>query len=316
MAENDNKKLDKKHNNVKRLSIIIVTYRSENDIYDCVASVWKYSDLRKEELEVIVVDNSPQSESMFSRLRELYGDDVVLIANTHNGGYGQGNNVGIRHATAPVCMIMNPDVRLREPVFSTVVKAFDEDPELCLYGIKQMLSENVVSSKSFVCTRMMNSYVYTFIDAVCNRLNLFLPGLMYFQGSCFFLNKAKFEQVGMFDEQIFMYGEEDDITYRIRKQFGNRLKYNPRLRFIHLTLNRPASLDYEKEKLKSDLYSFTRKGCSRRYVLKNKLRIVNMLLLKERVKENILHKDSKSYDVLRQFSDFLKQELKKEDQGL
>ena len=41
-----------------------------------------------------------------------------------------------------------------------------------------------------------------------------------------------------------------------------------------------------------------------------------MLLLKERVKENILHKDSKSYDVLHQFSDFLKQELKKEDQGL
>ena len=298
---------------MKRLSIIIVTYKSEKDIYDCLASIWEYSDLRKEELEVIVVDNSPQSEPLFSKLRELYGDEVVLIKNTHNGGYGQGNNVGIRHATAPVCMIMNPDVRLAEPVFSTVVKAFDDDPELCLYGIKQMLSEGVVSPKSFVCTRMMNGYAYTLMDAVCNRLNLFLPSLMYFQGSCFFLNKAKFEQAGMFDEQIFMYGEEDDITYRIRKQFGNRLKYNPRLRYIHQALKRPQSLNYEKEKLTSDLYSFTRKGYSRRYVLKNKLRSVNLLLLKERVKVGLFHKDREFHDVLCQFRDYLKLELKKED---
>lgn len=301
---------------MKRLSVIIVTYKSEHDIYDCLQSVWKHCDIPKDELEVIIVDNSPECEPMFSRLRELYGTRVILIHNTHNGGYGQGNNVGISKATAPVCMIMNPDVRLTEPVFSTVVKTFDEDAELCLYGIKQMLSEDVVSPKSFVCTRMMNGYAYTLLDAVCNRLNLFLPGIMYFQGACFFLNKAKFEQVGMFDEQIFMYGEEDDITYRIRKQFGNHLKFNPHLRYIHQALKRPQSLSYEKEKLKSDLYSFTRKGYSRQYVLKNKLRSVSVLLLKERVKVGIFRMDREFHDVLCQFRDYLKEELKKEDEGL
>ena len=74
---------------MKELSIIIVTYKSEHDIFDCLHSVWQYCDLPHEALEVIVVDNSPESTDMFNRLQALYGDDIILIHNTHNGGYGQ-----------------------------------------------------------------------------------------------------------------------------------------------------------------------------------------------------------------------------------
>ena len=109
---------------MKRLSIIIVTYHSEKDIYDCIDSVRSFTDIPCEELEVIVVDNSPQCEPMFAKLRELYGNDIILVHNTHNGGYGQGNNVGIRKATAPVIMIMNPDVRLVQPVFRHCLEQF------------------------------------------------------------------------------------------------------------------------------------------------------------------------------------------------
>ena len=109
---------------MKRLSIVIVTYKSEEDIYDCLQSIWQYNDIPNEDLEVIVVDNSPESEMMFSKLRELYKNDIVLIHNTHNGGYGQGNNVGIKQAKAPTIMIMNPDVRLCQPIFRTALEAF------------------------------------------------------------------------------------------------------------------------------------------------------------------------------------------------
>ena len=127
---------------MKRLSVIIVTYHSEHDIYDCLQTVWQYCDIAKEELEVIVVDNTPECEPMFTRLKECYGQAVTLVHNSHNGGYGQGNNVGIRLAAAPVVLIMNPDVRLCEPVFSTAVKAFEDDrptvstsscPGACIY---------------------------------------------------------------------------------------------------------------------------------------------------------------------------------------
>ena len=118
---------------MKQLSIIIVTYNSEHDIYDCLASIRKYQDLPSEELEIIIVDNnSRDTDGMFARLREFYGNDIILVKNTHNGGYGQGNNVGIRMATAPVILIMNPDVRLIMPIFKTAAEAFQKDNQLTM----------------------------------------------------------------------------------------------------------------------------------------------------------------------------------------
>ena len=76
---------------MKQLSVIIVTYHSEEDIYDCLDSLWQHCDIPQQDVEVIIVENSSECEPMFSKLRELYGDDIVLIRNTHNGGYGQGN---------------------------------------------------------------------------------------------------------------------------------------------------------------------------------------------------------------------------------
>lgn len=65
---------------MKRLSIIIVTYNSEHDIYDCVSSIMKYSDIPLSELELIIVDNnSRDTDTMFEKLKELYGNDIVLI---------------------------------------------------------------------------------------------------------------------------------------------------------------------------------------------------------------------------------------------
>ena len=70
---------------MKKVSIVIVTYRSEKDIYDCLASLFKWADISREYLEVIVVDNnSPEVERMFCGIRERYGDEIILINNSKN----------------------------------------------------------------------------------------------------------------------------------------------------------------------------------------------------------------------------------------
>ena len=113
---------------MKRLSIIIVTYNSEADIYDCIGSIKHHADIPLDEIELVVVDNgSSRVDEMFAALRVTWGDDITLLRNTHNGGYGQGNNIGIRHSTAPVIMIMNPDVRLMCPCFAKPLTAFEAD---------------------------------------------------------------------------------------------------------------------------------------------------------------------------------------------
>ena len=163
---------------MKRLSVIIVTYNSEKDIYDCLDSIKLHSDINADELENIVVDNnSRQTDTMFSEIRNRFGDGIILLKNACNGGYGQGNNMGIRRASAPVILIMNPDVRLMEPVFQTVLHAFDDDSRLGMYGMKQMLSPIEPSTNSFSCTSMMNGYLATVLTALCNRTGHYLPPL-------------------------------------------------------------------------------------------------------------------------------------------
>ncbi len=263
---------------MKQLSVIIVTYHSEEDIYDCLDSLWQHCDIPLQDVEVIIVENSSECEPMFSKLRELYGDDIVLIRNTHNGGYGQGNNVGIRQATAPVVLIMNPDVRLISPFFKKPLESFQKDDTLIMYGMKQMLTSTAPSHTSFMFTTMMNGYMHTLLTGLCNRMDWYWPRWMYLAGSCFFVRKSMFEAIGLFDENVFMYGEEDDIHYRLLQKFGNRFHYDSDIRYIHLTQGRPPSLSYEKKLLEMDLYLHDKKGWPAKKTLRTYLQINNVLL--------------------------------------
>ena len=290
----------------KKLSVVIVTYKSEKDIFACLQSIWQHCDLTPDELEVIIVDNSPESESMFQRLHEQYGNSLVLIHNSHNGGYGQGNNVGIRRAHAPVVLIMNPDVRLIEPVFMTVLETFEKDPNLSMYGMKQMLSPKVVSSNSFCCTFMMNGYAATFLNALCTRKDLYFSRFMYLQGSCFFIRKEMFEHVGLFDEKIFMYGEEDDVHFRITKQFGYHIVYNAQLHYIHLTGSRQPDINYQKKRLSATIYFNEKNGYGWKKTVRNFKQTYQLLIAREYIRLKLRKGNAPFYRMAVEFYRYLK----------
>ena len=290
----------------KKLSVVIVTYKSEKDIYPCLQSLWQHCDIPKEELEIIIVDNSPECEPMFTKLRQQHGSQLVLIHNTHNGGYGQGNNVGIRQATAPVIMIMNPDVRLTEPVFKTVLEEFNKNPALSMYGMKQMVSQEKESTNSFCCTFMMNGYAATLLNAVCTRKDLYLPRYMYLQGSCFFIHREKFEQIGLYDEKVFMYGEEDDIHYRMTQQFGYHIAYNPQLHYIHLTGSRQPDINYQKKRLAATVYFNEKKGYSWKKTVRNFKQTYQLLIAREYIRLKLHKGNAAHYHMAVDFYQYLK----------
>ncbi|MBQ2339116.1 MAG: glycosyltransferase [Prevotella sp.] len=272
---------------MKRLSIIIVTYHSEKDIYDCIDSVRSFTDIPCEELEVIVVDNSPQCEPMFTKLRELYGNDIILIHNTHNGGYGQGNNVGIRKATAPVIMIMNPDVRLVQPVFRHCLEQFANQDNLVLYGFTQRQADGSIGrSTSWIST--IHPYIAEPFRFVTGKMNLFFPKYMYVTGACFFLRKETFEQVGLFDEHIFMYGEEEDIHDRLLAIQGATMGYARHLSYLHL---HEQPKDFEKEthdwmehNLETLCYLHQKRGIPARKTIGWAIKRNNISIWKEKIK--------------------------------
>lgn len=239
---------------MKRLSVIILTYNSEKDIYECLDSVYKYNDIG-DNLEIIVVDNqSHKYKAMQMRLAQDY-PQVRVVQNTHNGGYGQGNNVGIRLAESPIVAVMNPDVRLLMPTFGEMLRCFN-DPQVIMCGGKQILSSGQ-QGWSVVCSYKMPPILRLVIRNIALRTNHYNHRYMYFAGAFFLVRKEYFEQIGMFDENLFMYSEEPDIHIRMRKQFPNgKMCYFPNIHYLHKADTREFSPQRYRVQLTGDTYVF------------------------------------------------------------
>ena len=266
---------------MKQLSVIILTYNSEKDIYDCLASVYQHNDIG-DALEVIVVDNqSATFEQMREKLLTCY-PEVRITQNTHNGGYGQGNNVGIRIATAPIVAIMNPDIRLLCPIFGSALRALEAD-DVMMCGGKQMHTPTQLGwSYAFDYTAM--SYLQVPLRNIYKRLDYYDYRRMHLSGAFFFIKKACFEQIGLFDEQIFMYGEECDIHQRLRKAFPQmRITFLAACPYLHLSMERPFEEKRYRQLVAADLYVCRKHNLSTKHYLRIRLFALRLCLLRCRL---------------------------------
>lgn len=197
----------------KKLSIIIVTYNSENLIFDCLDSIFKHNDIG-DFLEVIVVDNcSNDQDRVFDKIREIYSSKVVLIKNTVNKGYGHGNNLGVRVSTSSRFIVMNPDVRIVEPVFQKILEKFTANKNIGMIGVRFIDGSCMLYFKPEYITLFRAIFFKMYI-----KFNLYKIEEMYFSGSFLAFDKKSFIDAGLFDENIFLYYEEADISNRILGQ--------------------------------------------------------------------------------------------------
>lgn len=267
---------------MKKISIVIVTYNSERDIYDCVDSLKQCADIPLSDIELIIVDNgSLQPLPMFQKLKEQWGEDIILIQNDKNGGYGQGNNVGIHRSSSPVILIMNPDVRLMDFCFKKVLDTFERDENLIMYGMKQMYTKTQPSKTSILWTTMMNGYLWTIFNAISARTNWYVPSRMYISGACFFVRKSMFVSVGMFDESNFMYGEEDDIHYRLTKKYGTNIVYDTSLHYLHLISERVPTLAYQMKLVEASIRLNEKNGFSRKKTIRSYVQHTNLFIFRD-----------------------------------
>lgn len=260
----------------KRLSIIILTYNSEKDIYPCLESVYQHNDIG-EGLEVIVVDNQSRDFAIMQQEITQRYPEVIITRNTHNGGYGQGNNVGIRMAQAPVVAIMNPDVRLMQPIFAAALQALQNNTIMC--GGKQMHTPTQLGwSYAFDYNAM--SYLQVPLRNLYKRFDYYDYRHMYLSGAFFFIRKECFEQIGMFDEQIFMYGEECDIHLRLRKAFPKKKIQFLSIPYLHLSAERPFEEQRYCQLINADLYVCRKHGLSVAHYLRIRLFALRLCLLR------------------------------------
>lgn len=215
-----------------KISIIIVTYNSQSLLNDCLQSITNYLDIPKEELEVIIVDNSAgkNADETEEVVKNHPINKEILIKYIHNSnlGYGQGNNVGIKNSLGDIVCIMNPDVRFGSKILKNVQERY-KDNTLGLLAYKQIGGGNY----SFYEKPEYKSSISGWKIKLFNKINLFNPEKHYLSGAFFFLDKSKFEEVGLFDENIFMYYEEPDIANRLQEK-KYKIIYDKNFIYYHL----------------------------------------------------------------------------------
>ena len=201
-----------------KLSVIILNYNVRYFLEQCILSV--EDALTYMDGEIIVIDNNSQDDSC-EMVKQRF-PHIKLIQNKENVGFSKANNQAVAVATGEYLCILNPDTAVAESTFKTCVdyaEAIDNIGALGVYlmdGTGNFLPE----SKRNIPTPKVS--FLKLIGDVGNYYARHIPKdesgcVDVLVGAFMFMKRSVYNEVGGFDEDYFMYGEDIDLSYKIQK---------------------------------------------------------------------------------------------------
>ncbi|MBA3986810.1 MAG: glycosyltransferase family 2 protein [Flavobacteriales bacterium] len=205
-----------------KLSIIILNYNVSYFLRQCILSVQEA--LVGIDAEIIIVDNNSEDDSL-AMLKENF-PEIPLIQNKENVGFSKANNQGVTIAKGEFICILNPDTAVSKDTFLKVLKFAEEHPDFGAIGTKlidgtgNFLPESkrnipkpkVAFFKMLGIPSKKNNYYATQINEDENgRVSVLVGAFML-------MKKSRYKEVGGFDEDYFMYGEDIDLSYKLLKK--------------------------------------------------------------------------------------------------
>jgi GT2 family glycosyltransferase len=206
-----------------------------NSIEDSCSETLRY--------EVIVVDNA-SSDDTVDWLRKDY-PEITLLPNKENVGFGRANNQAAKIAKGKFLFFLNPDTIIQSDTLEIMWKRLTEDQTIAGIGCqirsisgqiapeskRRFPSVRNIMSKALSADKLGGWPVDTsYYDRQSLRQNSMAEVL---SGCCMMLRKNTFLQIGGFDEQFFLFGEDVDLCRRLYDQ-GHQLAYTADTHITHL----------------------------------------------------------------------------------
>lgn len=210
------------------LSVIIVTYNSEDFIVECLESLYK--NLSQIEAEVIVVDNSSTDETV-SLVEEDF-PQVRLIKSETNQGFGRGHNLGLKESKGKYKLLLNPDVFLTQDL-SSVLRYFQAESKIGVLGVKLLFPSREVQPHIAGWQYNLASLLLTHLGLARKAWQSKVPLQVDWVTGAFFLFREELHQtLADFDEKFFLYFEDQDYCLRAKKA-GWQVVYYPLYEALH-----------------------------------------------------------------------------------
>jgi hypothetical protein len=223
------------------LSICIVNWNVKDLLKACLGSI--YTNTKDISFEVIVVDNNSSDESI--RMIKSDFPQVKLIENKTNAGFTKASNQAINITRGRNIMLLNPDTEVIDNALNKMVRFLDSRRDCGALGCKLLNTDGSLqrSCRTFPTLEVM-LYSALFLDSLFPKSRLFGKYFMTWwdfnetrevdqpMGSALMVKKEVLDKVGLFDENIFIWFDEVDLCYRIKKA-GFKIFFTPEAQIKH-----------------------------------------------------------------------------------
>lgn len=217
-----------------KLSVIIVNYNVKYYLDQCIRSVLRAFEEMNTPAEIIVVDNHSADGSV-DYLEQRYPQKLVpmvrFVRSAHNLGFARANNIAIRQSRGEYVLLLNPDTIVGEDALKASVDFMDVHEDAGAVGVRMLGAQGrrAMESRRGLPTPMVSFFKML---GFCNRWphhRLFGKYYMGYlpwdepsqievvSGAYCMLRRKALDEVGLLDEDFFMYGEDIDLSYRVLK---------------------------------------------------------------------------------------------------
>jgi len=202
-----------------KLTVVIVSYNVRYYLEQCIVSVQKAAEGLNYEL--FVVDNNSQDGTV-NFLTHRFGKDIHIVDCNHNLGFARANNIAIRQTRSDYVLLLNPDTFVGESSIKQMVDFMDQHPKAGGVGVRMHNADATLAKES---RRSLPTPWVSLLKMLGFSKRYYMSHLSWdepaqiqiMSGACCMLRRKALDEVGLLDEDFFMYGEDIDLSYRIMK---------------------------------------------------------------------------------------------------
>lgn len=249
------------------LSVVILNYNTKELTRACLTSVYQ-STLSQYSMEVIVCDNASTDGSL-DMVKEEF-PQVTRIQNGKNVGFAVGNNPGIRKAAGRYVLLLNSDTEVPKDTFEKMISFMDQHKDAGAATCKLLLPDGTMDpachrgfptpwvaftyvtklERLFPHSRLFGEYHQTYKDLTrVHEVDCIV-------GAFFMIRRETLTDVGLLDEEYFMYGEDIDWAYRIRTK-GWKILFNPAVTILHKKKQSGRANKNSARRIQTEIYFHT-----------------------------------------------------------
>lgn len=214
------------------ISIIILSYNTQDLLKKCLASL--YSKITDSNFEVIVVDNNSTDDSVKMLKHDF--KKVIVIENKENLGFAKGCNIGATHAKGEYLLFLNSDTEFTASDTLEKLTAQLKEKTVGVVG-GLMLNPDKSYQRSFgsfyTLPHVMKMLFLGENTELSGQKFTHVQTVDWVSGGFMLVRKSVFEEVKGYDEGYFMYVEDVDLCYRVKKA-GYTVVVDPDIKILHV----------------------------------------------------------------------------------